>query len=95
MKLFNKRNLSILSITAISAIIVLASQSAEARGEKSGRKGPPPGAYTACETKAEGVECSMEGRKGDVLTGTCEVKRSDKLVCVPEGHQDRGSRRSK
>jgi len=56
------------------------------------RRGPPAVALEACSGSADQEACSFEGRRGDQLSGTCEVKR-EQLVCVPEGHRESERRR--
>jgi hypothetical protein len=79
----------------LAAAIFLFSISASAKpGEADGdrrqakRRGPPAVALEACSESADQDPCSFEGRNGDQLSGTCEVKR-EQLACVPEGHRER------
>lgn len=53
------------------------------------RRGPPPEAFTACESKSQGDSCTVSTPKGE-LSGTCEMPKGDKLVCAPEGGRERG-----
>jgi hypothetical protein len=56
-------------------------------GSGHGPGGPPPEAFTACEGKAEGDQCSFERRDGSTVEGVCKKDRrdADKLVCAPNG----------
>ena len=76
-----------ITITVLTSLtLLLASQITLANDEQkgpSGRRGPPPEAFTACEGKSAGDTAQFEGRRGDTVTGTCEV-RDGKLVLRPE-----------
>lgn len=54
------------------------------RGEREGRRGPPPAAFEACVAKVEGDFCSFEGRRGE-MEGSCIILPRDEesLVCAP------------
>ena len=51
--------------------------------------GPPPEAYTACESKASGDACTVTTPDGKALSGTCEKPPPDAsntaLACRPSG----------
>ncbi len=47
------------------------------------RQGPPEEAFTACEGKSHGDECSVETPRGK-LSGLC-MSRGNQIFCVPEG----------
>jgi len=49
------------------------------------RRGPPEEAIAACGGVSEGVACSFESPRGDVIEGSCEITRADVVACVPEG----------
>lgn len=44
---------------------------------------PPPEAFEACDGAAEGQACTVETPHG-TLSGTCQMPRGNRLVCVPE-----------
>jgi len=50
----------------------------------SDRRGPPPEAFEACEGLSAGDSANFEGRNGDLISGTCENDRDDKLVLRPD-----------
>jgi hypothetical protein len=62
--------------------------SAKPDGERSGRRGPPPEAISACENLDEGSACSFTGRRGDA-SGQCIQTPDEQLACAPEGHGSR------
>ena len=80
------------TITLVATLALLTvSQLAMAKGP-SGRRGPPPEAFTACEGKSAGDTAEFSGRNGESVAGTCE-ERNGKLVLRPEGGRpDRGNR---
>lgn len=80
------------TVTLVATLALLTvSQFAMANGP-SGRRGPPPEAFTACEGKSAGDTAEFSGRNGESVTGTCE-ERNGKLVLRPEGGRpDRGNR---
>ncbi|MFT6898985.1 MAG: hypothetical protein ACJA13_003416 [Paraglaciecola sp.] len=72
----------------VAAMFVIASTSVdaqEARGQggvKHERR-PPPEALEACVDKAQGDAVTFETRRGDSLSGTCEMIENN-LVAVPD-----------
>lgn len=61
-----------------------AAQQAPPRGDGE-RRGPPPEAFTACESSALNDSCSVKTPR-ETLTGICKTDRRDqRLFCVPEG----------
>ncbi len=70
---------------ALGAGSVAAANDRSGDGERGGRRGPPPEALQACAGGAQGQSCSFTGRRGETVSGTCEIPRGDKLVCFPEG----------
>jgi hypothetical protein len=66
----------------------LSTLQASAQPEQGGRRGgPPPQAFEACAGQTEGDSCSMTGRQGEDLQGSCIVppQGEGELVCAPEG----------
>ncbi len=58
---------------------------AVASAQPSGRRGPPPEAFEACESKSDGDACGFSGRRGEV-SGQCRTPpNTQDLVCVPDG----------
>lgn len=47
------------------------------------QQGPPPEAYTACESKSAGDTAEFESPRGDTVTGTC-VQQGDRMVLRPD-----------
>ncbi|MTW21552.1 hypothetical protein [Allochromatium palmeri] len=76
---------------AMMALLVLLlaglATTASARpGPGDGRRGPPPEAIAACNSKSTNDSCSFTGRHDDTITGTCITPPdSDQFACVPEG----------
>lgn len=66
---------------ALSTSLYSAAQSAEPRPE---RRGPPPEAFSACESLVQENACSVKVPDG-VIAGTCQVDRgrTKSLLCVP------------
>ncbi|RVU86646.1 hypothetical protein EOL70_04155 [Leucothrix sargassi] len=60
-------------------------------------KGPPPEAFTACETLSVGDACSMTTPRGE-MSGSCKAAPNGEegpLACAPEGGRGkRGERPS-
>ncbi|TIH19225.1 DUF1566 domain-containing protein [Marinifilum sp. JC120] len=54
------------------------------------RQGPPEEAFTACNGKSQGDECTVETPRGK-LSGLC-MSRGEQTFCVPEGHGRGGMR---
>lgn len=57
-------------------------------GKGKGRRGPPPEAYTACESKSAGDTAQFESPRGKTVTGTCE-QEGEKMVLRPDRHNRR------
>lgn len=56
------------------------------------RRGPPPEAVEACQSKSEGDACSFEGRRGFV-SGLClSPPDAEWLACRPSDRPDRNER---
>ena len=85
-----------LSLMALAALVFLSLPSAAFEGEEGGRspdrRGPPQVALDACDGAAELDTCSFEGRRGEALSGSCEVIQ-EQLACVPEGHREQERQR--
>lgn len=76
---------------AMATLSVFSTGAIAAAGDKGrGHKGPPQVAFDSCAGASQGTSCTFTGRKGKDLSGTCEIPRGERLVCVPEGHK-RGS----
>lgn len=67
------------SLLAMSSI---SSYAQEGRGQ-GGERRPPPEAFEACENKSEGDSVTVETRRGDSLSATCQMM-NDTLVAVPQ-----------
>ena len=78
---------TIKSLYALSVVLMLTAQVANAEQQRGGRGKPPQVALDACSNVSEGNACQFEGRRGDSLTGTCTTVKSGDLACVPEGHR--------
>ena len=77
-----------LALPLLGLAMALPSTDAQAQGRGRGG-GPPEAAYAACEGKSEGDACDFECRRGPV-EGTCQVRRDDRLSCVPNDRGPRG-----
>lgn len=51
---------------------------------KKGRRGPPEAALEACASSVQGDPCSFEGRRDEMVEGTCEARDDKPLACRPE-----------
>ncbi len=80
------KGVAIIILLALLSVVTACANSSRDGGGRGGQQGPPPEAIAACEGKAQGDSVSFEGRKGESLTGTCELI-NDQLVAVPEGHK--------
>lgn len=69
---------------AFAAFFVSAQSTAQDRPPRGGK--PPQEAIDACVDMQEGDEVSFETRRGDTVTGTCEMK-DEQLVAVPADHK--------
>ena len=74
-----------LFFSTIAIVALSASANADNDGRERARRGPPPEALEACASGATGDICSFAGRRGETVSGTCEARHSDELVCFPEG----------
>ena len=52
---------------------------------KMDRRGPPEVALQACASSVQGDPCSFEGRRDNIVEGTCEAPDDKPLACRPEG----------
>ncbi|WP_417224001.1 hypothetical protein [Amphritea sp.] len=67
-----------LTVAALGLLLTTAAMAAPER------RGPPKEAIEACASINQGDSCRFKGRQGETLTGVCESKRDDKLICAPE-----------
>ncbi|MEO0323132.1 MAG: hypothetical protein AAF447_09260, partial [Myxococcota bacterium] len=65
-------------------LVVFSSAGLVVAQQRQGPPPPPPEAFAACENQEEGSLCAVETPRGEVLEGTCQVPRGERLVCVPE-----------
>ncbi|MFQ3196634.1 MAG: hypothetical protein ACI8R9_002040 [Paraglaciecola sp.] len=70
-------------ILCVAAIFVSASARLEAQQTRGHERRPPPEAFEACADKAQGDTVTFETRRGDSLSGSCEMI-ADSLVAVPD-----------
>ncbi len=86
---------TIIVICATSSIIfsgiALSAEIDQTTSQKSSarRQGPPPEAYTACESKNIGDKAQFVNPHGKTLTGTCE-QEGDLLVLRPDNQPGKG-----
>ena len=52
---------------------------------KNDRRGPPEAALQACASAVQNDPCSSEGRRDEIIEGTCEAPDDKPLACRPEG----------
>jgi hypothetical protein len=58
--------------------------------QRGGRRGPPPGAVSACSGLGDGDQCSFATPRGDTLGGTCRQVPEGVFACVPGGMGGQG-----
>jgi len=90
-----KKNQSVSKLISFGLLLLVASSSFASGGEGRERRGPPTEALEACESLSVDQSCSFTSRRGDEISGTCVVPKSDDslLACKPEhGKKERGSR---
>ena len=51
---------------------------------KMDRRGPPEVALQACASSVQGDPCSFEGRRDNIVEGTCEAPDDKPLACRPD-----------
>jgi hypothetical protein len=74
----------VIAMTAL--LLVTGSANASDEDDKRPRaehRGPPPVALEACASSVQGDPCSFEGRRGELLEGTCEAPTDKPLACRP------------
>lgn len=80
------KHLLIIGITLVALCTHTAMAQYDDNGQgRRGHRGPPQVALDACASATEGDSCSFTGRRGEIVEGTCEIKRNDQMVCFPEG----------
>ena len=73
---------SLLCLSLASVVLAEpASHRDQDRPPPHGRR-PPPEAFSACEGKSEGAECTVSFRER-TLEGVCVAPESDSLFCMP------------
>tara|TARA_R110002153_G_scaffold139860_4_gene290826 strand:- start:8661 stop:9026 length:366 start_codon:yes stop_codon:yes gene_type:complete len=80
------KNMQLSKLFFVASMLVIGStgvHAQEGRGQGGGDRRPPPEAFEACEDKSEGDSVTIETRRGDTLSATCEMM-NDSLVAVPE-----------
>lgn len=60
--------------------------SVEARKPENG-KTPPAAAIETCQGETDGDSCTMTGKEGDNLEGTCRTVSTGEFACVPNHHK--------
>ena len=99
-KLVNEHTRSLRLVRIFSGLILLLSTVAFAEAQESpsreDRRGPPPEAYTACESLRQNDVCSVVIPE-ETLNGTCQTDRRKKslLICIPDNkdHRKKGGKR--
>lgn len=76
------------NVFLITALVFSGTIFAQPRG---GDRVPPENAISVCEGKADQSSCTMEGRRGDQLSGTCENTPDGAYFACKPSH--RGGRR--
>ncbi|MAD15643.1 MAG: hypothetical protein CL579_06130 [Alteromonadaceae bacterium] len=69
-------------VASVFALSSLTACAQEGRGQ-GGERRPPPEAFEACEGQSEGDSVSVETRRGDSMSATCQMI-DDTLVAVPD-----------
>jgi hypothetical protein len=67
----------------VASMVVIGSTGVHAQESRGGDRRPPPEAFEACADKSEGDSVTIETRRGDTLSATCQMIE-DSLVAVPE-----------
>ena len=75
-----KKIVFLLVIFTLAPIVTTANSNSEDRRRP---QGPPPEAIKACEGKNPGETTTFKGRRGELLTATCE-EIEGQLAAVPE-----------
>ena len=83
----------VLALTCITAIFLALPVFADNGGKNNNqiegrRNGPPPEAYTACESKSIGESSQFVDPNGETVTGICE-QEGDQIVLRPNDHPKR------
>lgn len=84
----NSRMKAIISLFVLLSLVPATTGWAYGDNDNKSRKGPPKEAFEACEGKEAGDTVKFTGRRGEIITATCE-ERDDQLVAVPEGRPKR------
>ena len=72
-----------ITLLAIFIAVMAFGNDASAQETRRRHHGPPPEAYTACESKNAGDTAEFVSPHGDTVTGTCE-QDGDRLVLRPD-----------
>tara|TARA_R110002110_G_scaffold415609_1_gene651422 strand:- start:8412 stop:8702 length:291 start_codon:yes stop_codon:yes gene_type:complete len=84
------------AVTLLFAAVSLTTAfTVEARKPENGKMGPPPAAIEACQSLSEKDVCTMIGKEGDSLKGTCRIVPSGEFACVPDNHKRPGDKKKK
>ena len=87
---FTKKASIFVALLGILMAVISFGNEASARGGGRRHQGPPPEAYTACESKNAGDTAEFVSPHGDTVTGICE-QEGDRLVLRPDNPPPRGS----
>lgn len=79
-----KRLITVLLVTTLLTVTAYAQDDAD-NERKKGHRGPPEAALEACASSVQGDPCSFEGRRDEMVEGTCEAPDDKPLACRPEG----------
>ena len=78
-------------LIAILVLLPIAGCAANDDSNDNRRKGPPPEAISACESKLVGDSVEFTGRKGETVKATCQ-EMNGQLAAVPAGGPPEGDR---
>jgi hypothetical protein len=79
-----RRLITVLLVTTLITVTAYAQDDADNERQK-GRRGPPEAALEACASSVQGDPCSFEGRRDEMVEGTCEAPDDKPLACRPDG----------
>lgn len=87
------KKLTVVALLMMSSI-VFADQGRDQDSQGRGNRVPPESAISACEGKEDQASCTMEGRRGESVTGVCENTPDDKYFACKPSRENRPKRSS-
>ena len=89
---FNRIQKTVIIALVLTSYTSIQPASAQPGGQGGSRSGPPPEAFEVCADKTSGDSCTVTGRRGEELQGSCKIppRKEETLVCAPEGAPGHG-----